>query len=460
MIGTQRPGIKRTRLKRMANRNKGRKTRYPGVRMLGEGRAIGRFEYPCPKTSKTKEKERIFENVRNAAHANELLQELREKTLKDLQGPAVRQRLHDVVKSWLAEKEKELKRSTFDRYENTLFLHVLPKLGDTWLDMLTHDDIVMWRNEQNDKASTINSRLRVLKTVLADATAKHNLMRDPALRVPALREGKKGAKRGDDSDNTLSQIQFEYLLQGAKRWEPKWFPLIAVLGYTGARIGEATALRWEDLVWPTAEEPRGQVWVERGHYRGAVDTTKTDTYRAIAPEKELWPILREHRDHLGLWTFRSDQKDARRAKMSAREIHERNQHFVEQGWIFPCGDKNKPMFTSVLRKPLLHILDELEKLDLTFGEFRVHGLRRTFNNLVRKVTKDGTVTRSMTGHKTPGMMDHYSTVSLEERAEATSRAFSWEGKVRPVLPNSRADAASTDKQRRGRAGVRKKAANG
>jgi integrase len=49
----------------------------------------------------------------------------------------------------------------------------------------------------------------------------------------------------------------------------------------------------------------------------------------------------------------------------------------------------------------------------------VHGLRRTFNNLARQVAGD-IVTRSITGHVTASMTEHYSHVGADEKLRAAS----------------------------------------
>ncbi len=47
-----------------------------------------------------------------------------------------------------------------------------------------------------------------------------------------------------------------------------------------------------------------------------------------------------------------------------------------------------------------------------------HGLRRTFNNLARQVAA-AQVVKSITGHTTDAMLEHYSMVSIGEKADAT-----------------------------------------
>jgi hypothetical protein len=49
--------------------------------------------------------------------------------------------------------------------------------------------------------------------------------------------------------------------------------------------------------------------------------------------------------------------------------------------------------------------------------FTVHGFRRTFNNIARQVAGE-IVTRSITGHVTQTMTEHYSHVGREEKLAA------------------------------------------
>jgi integrase len=52
--------------------------------------------------------------------------------------------------------------------------------------------------------------------------------------------------------------------------------------------------------------------------------------------------------------------------------------------------------------------------------FTIHGLRRTFNDLARRAGVDAVVTKSITGHVTEQMREHYSTVQLDEKRQAVA----------------------------------------
>ncbi len=52
--------------------------------------------------------------------------------------------------------------------------------------------------------------------------------------------------------------------------------------------------------------------------------------------------------------------------------------------------------------------------------FTVHGMRYTFNDLVRRAKVDAVIRRSLTGHVTEEMQRHYSDVGLDEKRAATA----------------------------------------
>jgi hypothetical protein len=78
---------------------------------------------------------------------------------------------------WLSQKRKTLKPLRLDRYARTLAHRIVAGLGDHYIDAIKHQDIVLWRDAQTAKTSTVNGWLRVLKTMLAHATVADNLLR-------------------------------------------------------------------------------------------------------------------------------------------------------------------------------------------------------------------------------------------------------------------------------------------
>jgi integrase len=374
-------------------RTKQRATRFPGVMAVGDRTYRIRFRSPDPKTGRLREVDRVVQadSAGDAAKVRDRLRDTRREPRR------VRIRLKDYAASWLSGARKTLKASTLDRYATTLDVHILPALGEHYLDAITHQDVVAWRDGQTAAPATINSRLRVLKTLLASATVDLDLSKDPSRGVKALREA---GSFDDEHGALLTAEELHTFLDAVGASAPQWYPLFSTLALTAMRVGEATALRWDDV-----DEAAGVIHVRRGQWRGVIGTTKTGTARTVPLPPRLAAVLRDHR----------------RALVAAQHPG------LASGWVFPAARRRKtregeawpPVNTTSLRKPLL---DALAQAELK-GRITTHGLRRTWNNLLRQVTA-GEVVRAITGHVTERMTEHYSHVGRDEKANAAARALS------------------------------------
>jgi integrase len=315
--------------------------------------------------------------------------------------------------SWLISKKREVADSTYNRYETTLDLHIVPRLGAYFMDAVTHQDILKWRDEQLGKNSTINSRLQVLKVLFVAATVQLDLPKNPAEHVPALPEDECGYDEG--RPNTLEAHELAAFLEATRTYRSRWFPLFATLAFTGMRVSEATALMWSDIHEGRDGVP-GKIVVRRRHWRGHVRVkTKNKTIRSVPLPQELANILREHRR-----TLVAEQHPG-----------------LEEGWVFPAkvvpGRTGKIIIHSSVRNALLKVFANMEKeIEKAKSEGRVppngiteitvHGLRRTFNNLLRQQAARE-VTKAITGHVTDKMLEHYSTVGMAEKSAAVGQVI-------------------------------------
>ncbi len=74
---------------------------------------------------------------------------------------------------------------------------------------------------------------------------------------------------------------------------------------------------------------------------------------------------------------------------------------------------------SVLNKPFSDVVEETG-----LGKrFTQRGLRRTFNDLARAARVDALVTRSISGHLTEKMQQHYSTVNSDEQRQGIAKVI-------------------------------------
>ncbi len=362
-----------------------KRTRYPGVQALSGGRYRIRIYAIDPRTGREKERDRIVEAV-SAKAASEIRAQLR-RELSSTSAPRRRVHLRDYASSWLASKHVELKPSTRHRYAGTLDDHVLPALGDFYIDAITLDDLVKWRDSMTGTPATINGRLRILTTLLREAVHDLKLHFDPTLRLRKIREPK--SIDGADAAS-LTADELRAVLDEIRRSHARWYPLVCLLAYTGLRFGEASALLWTDVDFVA-----GVVHVRRSHWLQRVDTPKTPgSVRDVVLAQVVADTLLEHR----------------------RKLVSRQAKGLERGLVFPT--RTGTMHTSgVLTKPMRAALLEV---GITRPFACAHGFRHTWNNLARQVTS-AEVVRALVGHSDAESTARYSHVGIDEKRRAVAQ---------------------------------------
>jgi integrase len=295
-------------------------------------------------------------------------------------------RVTDFARSWIESKAAIVSGVTADRYTEALENHILPAFGDRYCDSLRPLDVQRWVNEQlrgkEYRVATVRGWFSVFRTMMADAAYQLDLPRDPTKRIsfPETEE--------PEGENALRPEQLQALLDAFKEKAPQHYGLVAVQAFTGLRFAHASALKWEDVDYEA-----GVIHVRRRQVRGDVGPVSR---RKRAPRRyplapELAEILRWHR----------------------RQLLETQAPGFEEGWMFPSSSGTLRASSSVQKAWKVCC----EAAGIT-GRFTPHGLRRTFNDLARRAGVDAVVTKSLTGHVTERMREHYSTVGLDEKRAA------------------------------------------
>jgi len=89
-----------------------------------------------------------------------------------------------------------------------------------------------------------------------------------------------------NSIRPFAREELEKILTKVIRHEPEYYPLILFLARTGARPGEALALRWSDLDFANRK-----ALIERAVASGKLSTTKTSAVRTIDMTRDLAAVL-------------------------------------------------------------------------------------------------------------------------------------------------------------------------
>ena len=369
-----------------------KKTRFPGLYRLPDGRFRVRVTVKDQRTGKMKDKVRTLEAGLSEEEA--AMEALAFKQM--LRGERVRPSPStlsgtDYGVQWLEGKARRLRPSVANRYEAALSRFILPRIGHIRLDQIHREDVERWvawaeRATMDDgrpyAKATVLGWWRILRCMLRDAVADYDLPHDPTYRVMAPKP--EAITRREL--RTLSLVELEALLAALKKHCPERYTEVFVLAFTGMRAGEGYALLWADV-----DEAKGCIHVRYSVWKGQVSGTKTDDPRDVALTEELMEVLREQRTRL------------------IKEQHPG----LEKGLVFPADNGGYRMPQS-LHKPLA-IAANAAGIEI---RVTAQVLRRTFNTLMQEVGVNPVVLRSQMGHSSPEMTNRYSGVSIEAKCKA------------------------------------------
>lgn len=383
---------------------RGTRSAHPGIRRVGPKEYVVRVVMRDPTSRKQRELERRFESV-TMADAVSRQAEMREELKKLLtatainpkkRGDGARQTLTDFAKRWVAHAEAAGRRRVHvvDKDLDTLDRHILPYLGSLALKDIDVQVLVGWMavlgrsrkpNGRPYARATLHGAWSLVYTMLRDAVPLAGLMSNPAR---DLRFEVKGAAPTQKA--SLEREEVERFLAAAVHENPDVRAMMWVGFTTGMRFGEITALRWRDI-----DFAQKRITVARSQVYGNVGLTKTENHRTTPLHDDVAQVLKEH------------QAWCERINILSPEV----------GLVFPStrGTYRTP---AVLRRAMERcaVRASIEK------HVTPHTMRRTFNNLTRRAAGD-IVARSMTGHVTEAMTEHYSHVGLLEKEEAVARAL-------------------------------------
>lgn len=204
--------------------------------------------------------------------------------------------------TWLENYIKpSAKARTYEKYVCLLERHIAPELGEYETEELTplmlQKFITKLSESGNIKThkglavSTINTIITVIQSSLKTARAVGEISNYTADMI----KRPKGEERQVECFTQHEQKLIERDILGHQRY--RLYGILLCL-YTGLRIGELLALKWQDI-----DFKQGELHVERschygkgkdGKFARITDTPKTKTSKRIVPlPKQLLPILKE-----------------------------------------------------------------------------------------------------------------------------------------------------------------------
>ena len=277
----------------------------------------------------------------------------------------------DWIYTWLLEKKDYIKESTYANYSNNIFNHIIPKLGNYYLNELNHkviQDFLLELSKNGRKDNTGGLAEKTIKdiTIIIKGSIKKGINEDKIKHIELTFNYPK-----DNKENKLYVLTkreqnkiTNYVLENINS---RNIGLLISL-YSGIRIGELCALRWEDVDFKknclTINKTIQRVYIKdknKNISKVIITTPKTkNANREIPINKDFLEILKK---------VKSDKK-----------------HYILTG-------NEKYVEPRTYRKYFNKILDELK-----IKHFNFHSLRHTFATNCISLGVDYKTVSELLGH--------------------------------------------------------------
>jgi len=222
--------------------------------------------------------------------------------------------------------------------------------------------------------NTVRLIRATLSAILANAMDDELVAENVA--VMSRRRGSKAAGSVNAAERSkairpFTENELENILSSAARHEQEYYPLVLFLARTGARPGEALALRWTDLDFTNRK-----ALIERAVSSGKLSTTKTGTVRTIDLTRDLTTVL----------TVAYTTRERQTLKKKWGEVPE---------WVF-VNKAGKPMDYSQLRKSFARTMKKAE-----VSGHRLYDLRHSVASHLLSNEAPITYVAAQLGHSKP-----------------------------------------------------------
>ena len=296
--------------------------------------------------------------------------------------------LDQYYKEWLAGKQSYAKGNTLLGISNRYTKHIKPTLGKRKIADIEKREILALQKEllKTQKASSVNAIIIQLKDMLNSAVADDIITKNPAANIKAAKS--ETEKATETYHRALTETEQKMFIEEAKE---EWlYELIAIMLCTGLRVGEATALRWNDI----------------DYTNNVIHVTKTVTRTAAGSYTEGTPKSKTGIRDIPMNDIIKDILKSQKVKQTALlgnvlQISQR---------VF-IGISGTMVYNAVVNSAITRTINRLEAKGHKIEHFSAHALRDTF--ATRYIEKGGTpqTLKTILGHSSLAMtMDIYAHV--------------------------------------------------
>ena len=314
--------------------------------------------------------------------------ELREQIKNGLYIENRNMTLDKYYEEWKAARKGTVKGNTALGTESRYKNHIKPSLGSRKLIDIERREIVKLQNElaKNQKPSSVNAIIVQLKAILNDAVRDDIIPRSPAAGIKLLKDVDKPA--AETYHRALTEEEQKLFMQEARK---EWlYELLALLLCTGMRVGEATALTWQDIDYKCNVI----------HVTKTISRTAEGTYTVGTPKSKTG--VRDIPLNDGIKAVLKSQKE--KQNMIHGNVIKLTQPVFENLY-------GGMVYNASVNKAITETLKRINKEKIIIEHFSAHALRDTF--ATRYIEQGGSpqVLKTILGHSSLAMtMDLYSHV--------------------------------------------------
>lgn len=178
-------------------------------------------------------------------------------------------------------KQKNIRASTLERYACHYDCHI-KQFEDRQIDSIKVSELRQWVSSSSLSPKSVRGNMSVFRMIFQEALYDEAVSKNPfeQIRLP---------KSEKFEPEPFSTEEMGLLISNADGWFKN---LLAVLFYTGMRIGEAIALEWDDI-----DE---FIKIDKSIREGVVTATKTNNVRFVPVFNDLKPYIDAQRRETGL----------------------------------------------------------------------------------------------------------------------------------------------------------------
>ena len=233
---------------------------------------------------------------------------------------------------WMPQKRLELAKTTLASYQSNLDLHILPKIGDKKLHEITTAELKkLLLDFQGDGHSISSTRTLhvVLRGIFDSAFLIDLIPLSPMLKIPRPK-AQKDAAITSEADLALDEEQLLKVQQCLEKEPLFWRAYVTLAADTGARRGELSALRWEDV-----DEKAGTIRIARN-----LQYTPKDGIYIATPKNKKERLVDIGPDTVALLTALKKETTAKEKQRAEK----RGDKVVQLSpWVFGQEGTMKPM---------------------------------------------------------------------------------------------------------------------